>query len=100
MRVQVSFARSRACAALLIGAAFALASCGQQQQQQMGPPEVGIVILHPENVTLTAELAGRTAPYVISEVRPQVNGIIKTRKFKEGANVKVGQLLYEIDPAT
>ncbi len=66
----------------------------------MGPPEVGVVVLHPESVTLTAELAGRTAPFVISEVRPQVNGIIKARRFKEGANVKVGDVLYEIDPAT
>src|SRR5882724_387672 len=77
--------------------ALALAACGKPQQQQMGPPEVGVVVLHPESVTLTAELAGRTAPFVISEVRPQVNGIIKSRRVKEGANVNAGDVLYEID---
>lgn len=106
MRVQFSFSGGRASSrtavrvAIVAAATLAVASCGQQQQQQMGTPEVGVVVLHPESVTLTAELAGRTTPYVISEVRPQVNGIIKSRLFKEGENVKAGQVLYEIDPAT
>jgi membrane fusion protein (multidrug efflux system) len=66
----------------------------------MGPPEVGVVILRAESVTLTAELAGRTSPYAISDVRPQITGIVKERLFKEGANVAAGQVLYRIDPAT
>jgi membrane fusion protein (multidrug efflux system) len=46
------------------------------------------------------ELSGRTSPYMIAEVRPQVGGIIQKRLFTEGADVKAGQVLYQIDPAT
>jgi len=65
----------------------------------MPPPEVGIVTIHAGQATLTAELPGRTAPYRISEVRPQVSGIILKRLFTEGSEVKAGQPLYQIDPA-
>jgi membrane fusion protein (multidrug efflux system) len=50
-------------------------------------------------VTLQSDLPGRTTPLEVSDVRPQVNGIIKARLFVEGANVQAGQLLYQIDPA-
>jgi membrane fusion protein (multidrug efflux system) len=65
-----------------------------------GPPEVGVVVVKPERVTLTTELSGRTSPQLIAEVRPQVSGIIQKRLFTEGADVKAGQVLYQIDPAT
>jgi membrane fusion protein (multidrug efflux system) len=65
----------------------------------MPTPTVGYVIVKTEPVTLTTELPGRTSPYLTSDVRPQINGIIKARLFKEGAAVKAGQPLYEIDPA-
>jgi len=65
----------------------------------MPPPEVGVVVLHARAATLTAELPGRTAPYRISEVRPQVNGIVLKRLFTEGSEIKAGQPLYQIDPA-
>jgi membrane fusion protein (multidrug efflux system) len=65
-----------------------------------GPPEVGVVIVKPERVTLTTELSGRTSPQLIAEVRPQVSGIIQKRLFAEGSDVKAGQVLYQIDPAT
>ena len=65
----------------------------------MPAPEVGIVVLHARSATLTAELPGRTAPYRISDVRPQVNGLILKRLFTEGSEVKKGQPLYQIDPA-
>lgn len=63
------------------------------------PPEVAVVTLQPEKVTITTELPGRVSPYLIAEVRPQVNGIVKKRLFTEGADVKAGELLYQIDPA-
>src|SRR3954467_11962836 len=66
---------------------------------QMPPPDVGIVTLKPESVTLQTELAGRTSASLTSDVRPQVSGILKTRRFDEGAQVKAGQVLYEIDAA-
>jgi len=65
-----------------------------------GPPEVGVVVVQPKPVALATELPGRTAPTLIAEVRPQVNGIIQKRLFTEGSDVKAGQVLYQIDPAT
>ena len=65
-----------------------------------GPPEVGVLVIKPQRVSLTTELPGRTSPQLIAEVRPQVNGIIQKRVFTEGSDVKAGQLLYLIDPAT
>ena len=65
-----------------------------------GPPEVGIVVVKPERLALTTELSGRTSPFHIAEVRPQVTGIIQKRIFTEGSDVKAGQVLYQIDPAT
>ena len=62
-------------------------------------PQVGIVTLQPQPFTLTTELPGRTSAYRIAEVRPQVDGILQKRLFKEGSEVKAGQQLYQIDPA-
>lgn len=64
-----------------------------------GPVEVSVVTVQPERIVLTTELPGRTSPYLVAEVRPQVNGLIRERAFEEGSNVKAGDLLYQIDPA-
>ena len=66
---------------------------------QGGIPEVGVVVVHPQRVALTTELAGRTSAYLIAEVRPQVGGIVEKRLFTEGADVKAGEVLYQIDSA-
>ncbi|MGV1098524.1 efflux RND transporter periplasmic adaptor subunit [Thiovibrio sp. JS02] len=87
---------------LLIGT-FAITGCKQNTSggpPTSGPPEVGIVAITSSPITLTMELSGRTSPYMIAEVRPQVGGIIQKRLFTEGADVKAGQVLYQIDPAT
>ena len=63
------------------------------------PPEVAVVALATERVTMTAELPGRTVAVMVSEVRPQIRGIIQRRLFTEGQHVKSGQVLYQIDPA-
>ncbi len=81
-------------------AALALSACGRQQQQpKFPPPVVGFVTLHEQTVPLAVELPGRTDPFAVSEIRPQVSGIIKQRLFTEGSVVKAGQPLYQIDPA-
>ena len=72
---------------------------GAQGPPPAGPPEVGIMAVQPQLVELTTELSGRTAPRLIAEVRPQVTGIIQKRLFTEGAEVKAGELLYQIDDA-
>ena len=58
-----------------------------------------VVTLKAEPLRLKRELPGRTNPYLVAEVRPQVSGILKRRLFEEGSIVKAGQLLYEIDDA-
>lgn len=65
-----------------------------------GPPEVAVHTVQSQLVTLTTELSGRTAPWQVAEVRPQVTGIIQKRIFTEGAEVKAGQVLFQIDPAS
>lgn len=62
-------------------------------------PEVTVVTLASQSVTLETELPGRTTPFGIAEVRPQVNGIIQKRLFREGSDVAAGAALYQIDPA-
>src|SRR5262249_50916212 len=87
-----------AVATLVLG--LVLAGCGrQQQQQQMPPAAVGFVTVAEQPVELTVELPGRTNPFAVSEIRPQISGIVKKRLFVEGSTVKVGQALYQIDPA-
>jgi membrane fusion protein (multidrug efflux system) len=70
-----------------------------EAQQAAQVPEVAVVVIQPQRVELTTELPGRTSPYRIAEIRPQVNGIVQKRLFQEGSDVKAGQLLYQIDPA-
>ena len=62
-------------------------------------PEVAVVAVEPQSVVLTSELPGRTAAFLVAEIRPQVNGLIKERLFTEGSHVKAGEVLYEIDSA-
>jgi len=52
-----------------------------------------------QQVELTKELPGRTLPYLIAEIRPQVSGLVQKRLFTEGSDVKAGDVLYQIDPA-
>jgi membrane fusion protein (multidrug efflux system) len=63
------------------------------------PAEVSVVTLKEAPVTLTTELPGRTSAFRVADVRPQVNGVLQKRFFTEGADVKEGQQLYQIDPA-
>lgn len=87
----------------ILAGSVALTSCGQNEQvaapaAQAAP--VSVVTLKSQTVTLTKELPGRIAASQIAEIRPQVTGIVQSRLFTEGAEVKAGQGLYQIDPAT
>ena len=75
-------------------------SSGQAKAERSAPPppEVGVVEMQPQRVNLSMELPGRTAAYRISEVRPQVTGILQERLFEQGAQVEAGEVLYQIDP--
>lgn len=88
-------------------AALSLGGCGSSSSDKAkggrgaakGPPEVGFMVIQPSSVPIVTELAGRTAAYQSSEVRPQVTGLIRRRFFTEGALVRKGQALYQIDPS-
>jgi len=81
-----------------------LTACGDPPQgpppAASGPPQVGVVVVQPQRLALNTELPGRTVPYQIAEVRPQVTGLIQARSFQEGSLVKAGQPLYQIDAAS
>jgi membrane fusion protein (multidrug efflux system) len=79
---------------------LALALPGELYAQDRPPAAVTVVTVQPETVTLTTTLPGRVVASAVSEVRPQVAGIITERLFDEGGSVEVGEALYTIDPAT
>ncbi|MEO6340146.1 MAG: efflux RND transporter periplasmic adaptor subunit [Caulobacteraceae bacterium] len=84
--------------------AVAVAGCGPKAPAAgAGPPppaQVGVVVVQTQPVSLTTELSGRTSAYLVSDVRPQVGGVVQARLFKEGGLVRAGQVLYQIDAAT
>lgn len=81
--------------------ALLAAGCGKPKGMGMGgPAEVGVIVLQPQTAAIDVELPGRTSAFETSEVRPQVSGIIQARLYTEGADVRRGQTLYQIDPAT
>ena len=86
-------------ASALLLAVAALAACGKPAARPASTPEAGYVVVRTQVQPLTTELPGRTSPLAMSEVRPQVNGIVLERLFTEGSTVRKGQLLYRIDPA-
>ena len=86
---------------MIFSGGLLVVGCDRGQQSAPPPPvpEVAVVTVQPQQVELTTELPGRTSAYLVAEIRPQVNGLIQKRLFKEGSDVKAGQVLYQIDPA-
>jgi membrane fusion protein (multidrug efflux system) len=85
--------------AWVLASGLTLQGCTKPKPPPAEPPAVSVVIIRTQPVTLESDLPGRTSPFQVSDVRPQINGIIQARRFVEGANVRAGQLLYQIDPA-
>jgi len=91
--------RAAAIAALLL-----VNSCGSGDAQggsngKGGPSQVGYVTIEASSVPVEQSLPGRVAAFQISDVRPQVSGVILRRLFAEGSMVRQGQTLYQIDPS-
>ncbi|KAG0189459.1 hypothetical protein DFQ28_003347 [Apophysomyces sp. BC1034] len=98
-RVRVRFFPATAAAA--VAAAFVFAGCGKKPAAPPAQtPEVGVVTLEPRPVPVVTELPGRTSAYLVAQVRARVDGIVQRREFTEGTEVKAGQRLYKIDPAS
>jgi membrane fusion protein, multidrug efflux system len=83
----------------LAGIATAPVACNKPAPPPKMVVEVAYQTVTPERTVLTTELPGRTSAFLVAEIRPQVNGLIKKRLFQEGTNVKVGSTLYQIDSA-
>ncbi len=82
--------------------AMAVASCSGSRAQSSAAtpiPTVSVMTVHKASIPVTMELSGRTTPVAVAQVRGRVDGIVLARDFKEGADVKAGQRLFEIDPA-
>lgn len=95
-------------AVALLAAALLLAGCGGGAKDPAGrggrggpggPATVGFVIVKQGSAPLQQELPGRVAAFQVSDVRPQVSGVIQRRMFREGSIVRQGQTLYQIDPS-
>ena len=87
---------------LVLASVFLVWGCTRKNSQAsmaQGGPEVAVVEVKTERIGLTTELPGRTTAYRVAEIRPQISGLIQKRLFTEGADVKAGDLLYQIDPA-
>jgi membrane fusion protein, multidrug efflux system len=80
-----------------------LSSCGDPQSAQTSetkvPPQVAVVTVQPSPQPIVRELPGRIAPVRVAEIRARVAGIVMERLFRQGAEVKTGDILYRIDPA-
>lgn len=87
---------------VIAGVVLLIAACDQNSTSpaQDMTTEVGVKTLQAQSVTLDSQLTGRVVGSMVSEVRPQVDGIIQKRLFTEGDEVKAGQVLYQIDPAS
>jgi len=86
--------------------ALALVACSGEQKAAQGPgvaapppAEVGVVAVTMQTAPLTTELPGRVEASRVAQVRARVTGIVQKRLFREGSDVKVGQVLFLIDPA-
>jgi membrane fusion protein (multidrug efflux system) len=88
--------------AIVAALAAGLLAAGCRTHAEPTPPsrpEAGFVVVAARDVPLDIELSGRTTAFEVSEVRPQVTGILMARRFAEGSIVRPGQTLYEIDPS-
>ncbi len=90
-----------------LAAVLWMTACGQAPQQQGGasgggfpPTQVEVLEVTTHSQMLQVELPGRSRAFLQAEVRPQVSGIVMERSFVEGRDVKEGDSLYQIDPAT
>lgn len=88
---------------VVVALSLVLAGCGKGENLQGGaappPAEVGVVTVTQGDVGLVTELPGRLEASRVAQVRARATGILQKRQFREGSDVKAGQLLFSIDAA-
>jgi membrane fusion protein (multidrug efflux system) len=74
-----------------------LKGCDSDQPVKKAIQQVSLMTITPETIETNYQLAGRTVASEVSQVRPQVNGVVVAQLFHEGSQVQKGQPLYKID---
>jgi membrane fusion protein, multidrug efflux system len=101
-----SFTFSVPALGIAVAVLLMMAGCGQSQSQAQpyrgagSGPTVGVITVQPTAVALQTELPGRLEAWRTAQVRARVAGIVQKRLYTEGADVKAGQSLYQLDDAT
>jgi membrane fusion protein, multidrug efflux system len=84
----------------LVSVAVLVGACSKAQTPAAPPPpQVSVVTVHKTRAPVVINLPGRTNAYYVAQVRARVDGIVLKRNYKEGSDVRAGQVLYRIDPA-
>lgn len=91
--------RSLCCAVGVLALALMLGACGHSTPPAPSTQQVGTVTAAPQNVPLTKDFVGRLTAFRTADINARVAGVLLKRTYKEGSEVKAGQLLFEIDPA-
>lgn len=90
----------RRCALLaLLGLALAGCNDAADPEQQPPAPKVRVETLQPRALAISTELSGRLLAPRVAEVRARVPGVVLKRMYREGSDVKQGDVLFLIDPA-
>ena len=86
---------------LIAAALLSLAACSKPAPEEGAAPPAAVTVLklHAAPVVLSDELPGRVAAFRTADIRPQVGGIVLRRQFEQGADVKAGQKLFQLNPA-
>lgn len=86
---------------LLLATCVALAGCKDTETDEpsVPPPHVAVAVVQPQTITIRATLPGRVNALRTAEIRPQVSGIVQHRLFEQGAEIKQGMPLFQINPA-
>ncbi|WP_414137527.1 efflux RND transporter periplasmic adaptor subunit [Burkholderia cepacia] len=87
---------------LALCASLGVSGCGKRDGAVAAATavEVSVETVAPQQIVEQTELSGRLSALLVSDVRPQIGGIVRKRLFTEGTDVKAGQVLYQIDPAS
>ncbi|WP_402721120.1 efflux RND transporter periplasmic adaptor subunit [Janthinobacterium rivuli] len=86
---------------LIAAALLSLAACSKPATEEGAAPPAAVTVLKLQAapVVLSDELPGRVAAFRTADIRPQVGGIVLRRQFEQGAEVKAGQKLFQLNPA-